>query len=74
MLKNCDVVVVVVVVAAVAAIFVVVAGSVACAERENPPHRFRCPGVSDQYALYTALNTAFITYRGTQPGHRPKVP
>ena len=36
---------------------------------KNPPHRFRCPGVSNQYALSTALNTCFNNLRG-----RPAIP
>ena len=35
------------------------------AEPLNPPHRLRCPGVSDQYVVYTALNTCFNNLRGT---------
>ena len=38
------------------------------AEPLNPPHRFRCPGVSNQYALSTALNTCFNNLRGGPPG------
>ena len=34
------------------------------AEPLNPPHRCRCPGVLDQYALITALNTCFNYLRG----------
>ena len=35
---------------------------------KNPPHRCRCPGVSNQYALSTALNTCFNNLRGGPPG------
>ena len=47
-----------------------IGGSVACAERRNPPHRSRCPGVSDQYVLSTAVNAVLTCFRGGQLSHR----
>ena len=57
-------------------VVVVVAGVGGMAEPLNPPHRCRCPGVSDQFALMPRFNIFAVTYlvltcfRGGQPCHR----
>ena len=45
-----------------ASVVVVVAGVGGMAEPLNPPHRSRCPGVSDQYVLSTALNAVLTCF------------
>ena len=53
---------------AFAKIFNAIAGSAACAKRGSPPHRSRCPGVSNQYVLYPSEIPVLTTYRGGGPG------